>query len=154
MSELAEYRQRLLERYGEQPVDLAATIESLADRLDQPLALGEWSPYQVLAHVEAAERLAFHPRLHRILTEDQPAIDNWDESDWMENEYDANVPYAQLMESVLSLRVENLGRLNGISAETWSRTGTHQLRGERTLQYWVEYAVAHVNDHLDQLSSG
>lgn len=150
--ELDVYRQQLLSRYLEQPTDLEAAVEAQADVLHEPLAHGEWSPHQVLAHVEAAERLAFKPRVHRILSEDKPQLENWDESEWMDSEYDATATAAHLLASIRSTREEILEILTDLPSLEWSRTGTHKLRGERTLQYWIEYAVAHAEDHLNQLS--
>jgi hypothetical protein len=153
MRELDVYRQQLLKLYIQQLDELSAKIEPLSDRLNKALAPGEWSPHQVLAHVEAAERLAFDPRVHRILSEEVPVLENWDEAAWMEGEYDVSMPVSQLLDSVRSLRLANSEILNDLSSQEWSRAGKHPLRGDRTLQYWVEYAVAHVEDHLNQLSS-
>jgi hypothetical protein len=88
--QLLRYRQQLVERYGQQPQELRAAVLARGEAgLHKPLAKGEWSPHQVLVHVAAAEAYAFLPRLKRIAVEDQPELPSWDETSWMESNYNA-----------------------------------------------------------------
>lgn len=154
MNDIHQYRNLLLDRYGEQPESLAAALEPLQEQMHEPLAPGEWSAHQVLAHVEAAERQAFHVRIHQILNEDKPSFEYWDEIAWMSEFYDESVDAAKLLDSLRAFRIEDLAILRQLKPSDWSRTGTHALQGVRTLQYWVEYSIVHVDDHIGQLAKG
>ncbi|MDX1600681.1 MAG: DinB family protein, partial [Anaerolineales bacterium] len=89
MKELRGYLRRLLDTYAAQPEALREATQDLSsDQLHRPPEEGEWSPHQVVAHVAAAEQEALAPRLRRILEEDQPSLDDWDETRWMEENYD------------------------------------------------------------------
>ncbi len=149
---LLEYRERLLKRYSSQAAELREVMAGFAGRmLGEPLKPGEWTPHQVLAHVWSAEEFALAPRVLRILSEDSPYLENWDEVAWMADQYDSETPVESLLEGFEAHRIENGSHLAAASPDAWSRTGRHPLRGVRTLQWWVEYAIDHTEDHLGQL---
>ncbi len=149
---LLEYRDRLLARYRSQAEDLREVMAGFpAKAAGEPLKPGEWTPHQVLAHVWAAEEFALAPRVQRILTEESPYLENWDEAAWMAERYDSELPVERLLDGFEAQRLEKGSLLEAASPEAWSRTGRHPLRGVRTLQWWVEYAIDHVDDHLGQL---
>ncbi len=150
---LARYRDGLIGRYSEQVGALRAAAGAWdSSKEHQPLAPGEWTPHQVLAHVAAAESLAFLPRLKRIASEDHPDLPSWDEGAWMEETYDAGEASEKWLRVFESARREGLDLIQGLSEDDWSRMGRHPSQGDRTLQWWLEYSVSHADDHLDQLN--
>ncbi len=151
---LARYREELIGRYSEQADALRAAIQAWdAEGLRQPLAPGEWSPHQILAHVAAADSLAFLPRIKRIASEDHPDLTTWDEGAWMEESYDAEEGGEALLDAFRAARIEGLDFIRGLSNNEWGRMGRHPSQGDRTLQWWLEYSVSHVDDHLNQLKA-
>lgn len=154
MEEVTRYRQDLMARYGEQPIWLRERIQAYTKEGQHvPLGDGEWTPHQVLAHVVAAETEAMLPRLRRIASEVDPFLETWDETGWMAEQYDDTVETGALLAGFDRLRQQGQTLLAGLSGEDWSRTGRHGSQGTRTLQWWLEYTVAHVDDHLSQLDS-
>lgn len=152
MKELQGYLERLLQNYAEQPKRLRRALEPYSkNELRQPLAEGEWSPHQVLAHVAAAEQRAFAVRLRAIMDEERPRLKNWDETRWMEDEYDRSTGIEAMLSEFEQERCELEPRLRALELEDWSQTGRHPHHGERTLLWWLEYAVQHTRDHLRQL---
>ena len=151
---LARYRQGLIERYANQVGELRAAVHARdASELHSALGEGEWSPHQVLAHVAAADSLAFVPRLKRIASENHPELPSWDEGAWMDTEYDTEVEVDALLEMFDAARREGLDLIRDLAEDDWNRTGRHPSQGDRTLQWWLEYSVSHADDHLNQLSA-
>ncbi|MDX1601129.1 MAG: DinB family protein, partial [Anaerolineales bacterium] len=103
--------------------------------------------------VAAAEKEALAPRLRRILEEDQHSLDDWDETRWMEENYDPERDVEAWLAMFESARNDLTPRLNALELDAWNRTGRHPYRGDRTLLWWLEYAVQHTRDHLEQLGA-
>ncbi len=150
--ELHEYRRRLLERYAAQPGELRAAYAAIPPEARlRPLERGGWTPHQVLAHVRDVELQAFLPRIERLLAEEDPALSDFDEGAWMDAHYDPDESHQAILEAFTAARTRGSGLLRDLSPEGWNRVGRHPLFGRRTLQWWVEYAVSHAQDHILQL---
>ncbi|MGD8603053.1 MAG: DinB family protein [Anaerolineales bacterium] len=153
MKELREYQARLMNRMWSQPQELRQALSSFeADDLLRPLEQNGWSPHQVVAHLCHVEWGAFLPRYDRILKDEDPLLANFDETTWMETYYDSSVPIEELLKDFDSVRQSARDLLDEITPDQLSRTGRHPYQGERTLQWWIEYAVSHADEHLRQLA--
>jgi hypothetical protein len=153
MKELREYQARLLDRMWTQPQELRETLHHFEpDDLLKPLEAEGWSAHQVVAHLCHVEWGAFLPRFDRILKDDVPFLANFDETAWMETYYDPTVPIEELLSDFDSVRQSARDLLEETAPDGLSRIGRHPYRGERTLQWWIEYAVAHTDEHLKQLA--
>lgn len=153
MTELAEYRSRLVERYASQPGELARLVEGMSDeRLRVELELGGWSTHQVLTHIRDVEAQAFAPRLSKILEEDSPKLPSFDPEIWMDGHYNAQEPAGDILREIEALRSKGSSLIQPLGQDGWNRTGEHPSFGSRTLQWWIEYAVSHFDEHLEQLA--
>ena len=149
---LDDYRRRLLARYLHQPEGYAEHLAGLDDRAARtPIKPGEWSAHQVLFHTSSVDQQAYGPRLRRILREDRPTLEDYDGDGWMAEHYDPAEPTQIILERWRSVRQGHAAELEPAPPEAWSRTGLQAYWGERTLQWWVERAVAHAEDHRRQL---
>ena len=149
---LDDYRGRLQGRFRLQPDAYRERLRGL-DRasLHAPIRPGEWSTHQVIFHVRAADEQAYGPRLLRILREDQPRLEDYDEVAWMANHYDPDEPAEAILQRWQAARQGWAEVLQAAPTAAWSRSGSHPFYGERTLQWWVERSVAHGEDHRRQL---
>lgn len=153
MDELKEYLRDLMGEYGSQPNKVGERFDSFPEgSRTRPMRPGEWSPHQVLAHLEAADAMALRPRLQRIMEEERPHLPEWDEVRWMRSEYDREAAAADLIVSMAEGRRAILEPMAQLPLTEWNRSGIHPRWGERTLLWWLEYSVHHVWDHLDQLN--
>lgn len=149
---LDDYRRRLLDRYREQPGEFDERLRRLDESaVRAPIKPGEWSAHQVLFHVLSVDEQAYGPRLFQILNETRPDLPDFDEPRWMQEHYDAGRPPQALLERWADVRRRNAAALAAVPAEAWSRTGRHGYWGERTLQWWLERAIAHADEHRRQL---
>lgn len=154
MKELEAYLQQLIESYRHQTQRLRQAAARFSEpELRRPLAQGEWSPHQVLVHVVAAEEYALLPRFERILEEETPHLEDWDQDRWMDEHYQPDQPVEAILDRFETLREGFVPRLEGLEMEEWNRSGFHPYRGQRTLLWWLEYDVHHVREHLGQLGA-
>ena len=148
-----DYRRRLLGRYRAQVEAYAEHLAALDDRAARaPIKPGEWSAHQLLFHTLFVDEQAYGPRLRRILREDRPTLDDFDQDRWMEQHYDPGASTQGLVDRWRSVRLGYAVEVEAAPSEAWNRTGLQAFWGERTLQWWVERAVAHADDHWRQLN--
>lgn len=129
-------------------IALARTVSSVdMDRSPDP---GQWSPAFIIHHLSDAE-LHFATRFIRILTEDKPAVQAFDE-----DIYPARLNYSQ-RDPQLSLRSfeavnKSMGDLlSQISEVDWKRQGVHAESGNFPLIAGVKTSRNHVQAHIEQL---
>ena len=152
---LTAYRHGLLSHYVHQASLLAAPLETLPEEAQhRPLAPEEWSPHQVVWHVHAVEMRAYLPRLVRLLEESEPLLADFDGEAWMAGQYTDSDSCASIVARVREARQEMRSRLGEAPVAAWARTGFHSYWGTRTVMWWVERSIAHVDEHVRQLKGG
>lgn len=152
--ELQEYRQRLLARFAGLVGDLELTVQQISSSAwHLPIDGTNWTAHQIMAHLRDTEKLAFLPRLARILAEDLPAWERFDRSTWVENYYRPEEPMPEILADYGDLRAHELARLKNLPPEAWSRLARHPSWGMRTLQWLVEHGLAYSEEHLRYLRS-
>jgi hypothetical protein len=117
--------------------------------LDHPEAPGEWSPRQVAHHLADSESTSVS-RFFRLLTEDRPAIQSYDQ-----DRYAAVLFYDRPIEDSLSLfryaRETAALILRRLDPDEWRRVGVHSDDGEFTVADWLRSYARHAEDHADQI---
>jgi len=146
MKELLEYRVFLVNRLGRAAEEFceAGKVVDLNKKIS-----GEWTVHQVAFHLRDLNNLVYDVRVRQTLNEENPLFENFDPEEWMTTHYDKN----ESLEKVLSefkLKVDSLcTTLSEMPNEAWSRLSQHKILGsELTLQLWVEYGLAHIEEHL------
>lgn len=154
MEELIFYRERLMQRLETIATDFQQAVESIpASRLYVPLQAGGMSAHQVAAHLRNVEAQVFLPRLQRILAEESPQLEKLLGGDWLLKEYRMDEPLEKILTDFGEMRCQEVRWLKQMPAQSWSRTARHPIWGVRTLQWWVEKSLAHIEDHLRGLTS-
>lgn len=152
MENLYEYRKRMLVRFQATVFDLEHAVDALPQRSwHMPLEPGGWSIHQVLVHLRDADAHAYLPRILRILAEDTPFVEDFDDSDWMAKHYNPNEPVGAILAEYRELRNKEIACLESMPADGWSRMGRHPTWGLRSIQWWVERSLAHCEEHLKQI---
>jgi uncharacterized damage-inducible protein DinB len=154
------YIRALLELLGEQdPLAVqAATPERLRQRmrgldaaqLARPEAPGKWSIAEVLWHL-ADNELVHTVRMRKILAEDEPDLEGYDQDRWARQLDYRQQDAAVGLEFFSGLRQANLYMLRGLSAAAWQRWGRHRERGQETVRRTCQLIAAHDLVHLRQL---
>ena len=144
-------RQVLLERYGagfDAVRDaLAGVTEAELDRRpDEP---DGWTARQVTHHLADSETMAY-VRLRRLIAEDDPLIQAYDEPEWARRlHYDR--PIEPSLAVLAGVRAASLQLLRSLTPAEWARTGTHSESGPYSVEGWLEIYAGHSHDHADQI---
>jgi hypothetical protein len=143
-------KDELIARYraGYAEVEEALAGASDAD-LDAHPADGGWTARQVAHHLADSETTSYI-RLRRLLAEDRPEIQGYDEGEFARRLwYDR--PIAVSLEVFRAVRASSGEILERLTESDWSRGGTHTESGEYTVEDWLEIYSAHAFDHAEQI---
>jgi hypothetical protein len=146
-----ERRRELISRYREGPgvvEDLVATLS--AEDLDRPPDDGGWTAREVVHHLADSEMTAAI-RVRRLLAEDDPVIQGYDEEEFARRlHYDAR-PTEGSLAAVRAARASTAELLDRLDEDDWSRSGTHTESGPYSVDTWLETYATHAHDHAEQI---
>ena len=149
MSELdAAERQALIARYKAGP---AAVRTALAGATEAELDARHdgWTAREVAHHLADSETMAAI-RLRRLLAEDRPVIQGYDEEEFAHVlRYDRPIESALAVLEAIHLNTGEL--LDRLTESDWARAGTHSESGRYAVTDWLRIYAAHAYDHADQI---
>ncbi len=122
------------------------------ERLRAPLAPGEWSPAEVLAHLRAADDIQ-SIRAYMILARDEPPLPAFDERIWAEVAGYLTLHPRASLDLYFRRRVELAHMLRGVAPADFDRAGIHETLGQITLQAVLENLTGHEEEHVAQLEA-
>lgn len=143
-------RQALIEQYkqGYQVLmELVSQIDTA--RLDVRPAGGGWSPREIIHHLADAELMGA-VRLRRLLSEERPPIQGYDQEEFSHKLY-YDRPIASSLEVFRTIRQANAELLDRLSEDEWAREGTHSEVGRYTLDDWLGVYTGHLHTHVEQI---
>ena len=146
----AAERRTLIDRYRTGIDEVQRAIAgSPPVELDRRPAVGEWSAREVVHHLADSETMSTI-RLRRLLAEDQPIIQAYDEAEFARRlHYDR--PVDESLAVFAAVRRSNLQLLDALTDDEWQRTGTHSEEGPYSVEAWLRIYAAHGHDHADQI---
>ena len=147
MSEVPELLERL--RRGAELVAVSMTGAAGAE-LDFVPVPGKWSIRQIVAHLADSEMVA-GMRLRRIIAEDHPKLEAYDQNAWASNLDYARRKTSQSLETFRRIRGENHELLKDLPPEAFEREGIHSQRGPMTLKALLQLIAEHAENHAAQL---
>jgi len=131
----------------------AAVVDALEgiseEELDQRPAPEEWSPREVVHHLADSEAMAY-TRLRRVLADDDPLIQAYDEPGWARRLHYER-PIGASLAVLAAVRTASLELLERLTPEEWERTGTHEESGVYGVRRWLRIYAKHSHDHADQI---
>lgn len=143
-------RRTLIEKY-KQGYHVLAGVASLMgdDTLDVHQQEGGWSPREIIHHLADAELMGA-VRLRRLLSEDHPPIQGYDQEEFSQKlHYDR--PVASSLEVFRTTRQANGELLDRLSEDEWAREGTHSEMGRYTPEDWLRVYTGHLYTHVEQI---
>jgi hypothetical protein len=143
-------RHALMERYRAGADEVEAALAGASDdALDRHPTDGGWSARQVAHHLADSETMAY-TRLRRLIADDEPMIQGYDEPRWAERlHYDR--PIADALAVVRAVRAASLGLLEALTPSEWERRGTHSESGPYAVDDWLRIYASHCHDHAAQI---
>ncbi len=115
-------------------------------RFDDPASLGTWSCRELVAHLADAD-LSLTFRIRRILAEDNPVLEPWDEQAFLDSGLYARIKPGASVATIYTLRVALAELLETLDEAQWNRRGLHQQFGEMTARRLVEITTWHLERH-------
>ena len=111
---------------------------------------GKWSAAEIVHHLADSETTSAL-RLRRLLVEDHPLIQGYDQE-----AYAARLDYnkreiAPALEAFRAARATTAQLFDLMSNEDWQREGTHSESGVYTPDDWLEIYAAHAHNHAGQI---
>jgi hypothetical protein len=141
-------RDALIARYRD---GYRAVVDALKDAdLDAPGGDGGWTPRQIVHHLADSETTSAL-RLRRLLVEDEPEIQGYDEAAFARKlRYDVR-PIEASLSAFQAARETSSQLLDLLTEDEWRRKGTHSESGTYGVQQWLEIYAAHAHDHAEQI---
>ena len=143
-------RRALIDRYREGVAEVdKAFAGATPEELDRRPAPDEWSAREVAHHLADSETMSTI-RLRRLVAEDDPLIQAYDEA-----EFARRLHYERAIEPSLAVfaavRAANIELLDTLTEDEWARTGTHSDDGPYSVERWLQIYADHGHDHADQI---
>ncbi|HSE27261.1 MAG TPA: DinB family protein [Gemmatimonadales bacterium] len=154
------YIHALLELLGERDPfevqeELPGALERLLDgvpedALRRPERPGKWSMLQVLGHLADTEVVNAW-RIRRIVAEDRPRIEAYDQDRWAGGLGYGTEPWREVLGEVAALRRRNLRLYRALRPDQFERVGLHAERGEESVGRLLRMTAGHDLAHRRQL---
>ena len=146
-----EERQQLIATYKDGYNEVAAALEGFPqDSLTAHPIAGKWSAAEIVHHLADSETTS-GLRLRRLLVEDHPLIQGYDQ-----DAYAAALNYnrreiAPSLEAFRAARATAAQLFEFMADEDWLREGTHSESGSYGAEDWLKLYAAHAHNHAAQI---
>ena len=153
------YRQLLLDVLGDRdpaqaqaelPDQLEAILEEAGSNLRTKPAPGEWSVFEVFAHIFDAE-IAYAGRYRWILAQDEPPLVGYDQDRWVDRLHDDDEDPEEMLALFRALRRSHLELWARTSPSDRARVGIHSERGPESFDQSFRLIAGHGLLHLGQM---
>jgi len=146
----AQSRRSLVERYKDGYRAVSEALQGVSEReLDARSAPGKWSAREIVHHLADSE-MTSAIRLRRLIAEDRPQIQGYDQDEFARRLY-YDRPIHGSLEAFRFARETTAQILEQMTEAEWAREGTHSESGRYTLQRWLEIYAQHAHNHADQI---
>ena len=143
-------RKKLIDEYKDGYRQVADAVAGATEQeLDAHPAPGKWSTREIVHHLADSE-MTSAMRLRRLIAEDGPRIDGYDEAEYARRlHYDR--PIQPSLDAFKAARVSTADILERLTETEWQRRGTHSESGAYSVERWLEIYAAHAHNHADQI---
>ena len=145
----ATARADLLERYATGADDVVDALAGATDADLDRLPPSGWSARMVVHHLADSESMAYI-RLRRLIAEDVPLIQGYDEPEWARRLHYER-PIDASLAVLRAVRAASHELLRSLTDEEWARTGTHSESGAYSVDRWLGIYAKHSHEHADQI---
>ena len=147
----SQERQRLIVQYKEGYNEVSRSLEDFPpDSLTAHPIQGKWSAAEIVHHLADSETTS-GVRLRRLLVEDRPLIQGYDQDAYAARLNYNNREMAPALDAFRSARATAAQLFEFMSDEDWRREGTHSESGSYTAENWLTIYAAHAHNHAAQI---
>jgi len=119
----------------------------------QPPKKDEWTINQIICHLRDVEKEVYLPRMHSLLTEQNPHISAVETDCWSGERGYARQSGEEAFDAFTQSRLQLLEWLSGLTPDQWDRPARHSILGPTTLAEIFKIATDHDLLHLAQIRS-
>ena len=146
-----EERQALIEQYKAGYEEVARSLEGFDEEtLSAHPIPGKWSAREVVQHLADSE-MNSAIRLRKLLTEDDPQIQGYDQEHYATSLRYNERPVEPALDALRAARATTGQLFDAMSDADWSRAGTHSESGRYTAEDWLRIYAAHAHNHAAQI---
>jgi hypothetical protein len=147
-----ERRHELIAQYREGPGVIDELVGGLSEEdLDRAPADGGWTAREVVHHLADSE-MTSAVRVRKLLAEDDPTIQGYDEEEFARRLHYTSRPVAGSLASLRASRESTADLLDLLAEADWSRSGTHTESGPGySVEQWLGIYASHAHDHAGQI---
>jgi hypothetical protein len=146
-----EEREQLIAQYAAGPEEVARSLEQFpANSLTAHPLPGKWSACEIVQHLADSE-MASALRLRRLLAEDKPVIQGYDQDSYAVRLNYNERDMAPAMQAFSGARAATTQLFSKMSDEDWTREGWHTEHGRYTPEDWLRIYAAHAHNHAAQI---
>lgn len=147
----AEERKQLIAQYKEGYSEVAGSLEGFPDELltAHPIE-GKWSAAEIIHHLADSET-ASGLRLRRLLVEDHPLIQGYDQDAYAARLHYNTRELGPALDAFRSARATAAQLFEFMSEADWQREGTHSESGSYSTEDWLNIYAAHAHNHAAQI---
>lgn len=144
-------RQQLISQYE---AGYDEVLKNLADFPPESLTAhpipGKWSAAEIVHHLADSETTSAL-RLRRLLAEDHPLIQGYDQDQYAANLHYTERDIAPALQAFRFARETTAQLIHLMKEEDWHREGTHSESGSYTTEDWLRIYAAHAHNHAAQI---
>jgi hypothetical protein len=145
-------RKRLIAQYAAGPEEVARALKGLpeASLTAHPIP-GKWSAREIVHHLADSESISAQ-RLRRLLAEDHPVLQGYDQEAWaVLLRYNLR-DHAPALEFFRGARETTSQLLHEMTDDDWKRTGWHSESGLYSATTWLQIYAVHAHNHAAQIT--
>lgn len=144
-------RDRLIAQYAAGYDEVVRALDGFpAGQLTAHPIAGKWSAAEIVHHLADSESTSAQ-RLRKLLVEDHPVIQGYDEAAWAVrlryNERDLTPALAAFR----AARETTAQILPGLTDADWGREGWHTAAGRYSAETWLGIYAVHAHNHAAQI---
>jgi hypothetical protein len=145
-------RERLIEQYAAGYDEVIRSLDGLArEQMTAHPLDGKWSACEIVHHLADSE-MTSAIRLRRLLVEEQPVIQGYDQAAFATRLRYNERAIEPALEAFRSARSTTVQLLASMTDTDWTRAGTHTESGHYTAEDWLHLYAAHAHDHAAQIA--
>jgi hypothetical protein len=147
----SQERNELVAQYREGYNEVIRSLEGFpANSMTARPIPGKWSAAEIVHHLADSETTS-GLRLRRLLVEDQPLIQGYDQDAYAGRLNYNNREMAPALDAFRSARDTTAQLFEFMSDQDWQREGTHSESGSYTVEDWLTIYAAHAHNHAAQI---
>jgi len=147
-----EEREKLIAQYRDGYNEVVRALEGFpTESLTAHPVAGKWSAAEIVHHLADSETTS-SLRLRRLLVEDHPLIQGYDQDQYANALNYNRRDIAPSLAAFQSARATTAQLFEFMTDEDWHREGTHSESGSYTSEDWLKIYAAHAHNHAAQIA--